>query len=141
MTYYDKAIQIPIAGSTPVDRLGKAGGQPNGWIRKTGSANLGGKFGAFRANWNVRYIGAADMAAGTTAQGFPRIPDMIYHNLRAGYEVAKGSEVFFGITNLGDRKPPLFASGTLGNQPGDTIPGYYDVFGRSFFVGAKMTFR
>ena len=68
------------------------------------------------------------------------IPAMIYHNLRFGYAFAKGSEAYFGITNVGDRKPPLFASGTSGTQVLDTVPGYYDVFGRSFFVGAKMRF-
>ncbi|NRF67793.1 TonB-dependent receptor [Aquincola sp. S2] len=137
-THYDQAILVPIAGSTPVDLLGPAGGAPNGWIRKTAAANVGWKVGNFRAHWNIRYIGDADMAVGTTAQGFPRIPAMVYHNVRAGVAFAKGGEVFFGITNVGDRTPPLFASGTVGT--GDTVPGYYDVFGRSFFAGVKVRF-
>ena len=140
LTYYDRAYQVPIAGSAPIDLLGKAGGSLSGVIRKTGAANLGWMIGNFRAHWNIRYIGDADMAVGTTEQGFPRIPAMIYHNLRFGYAFAKGSEAYFGITNVGDRKPPLFASGTSGTQVLDTVPGYYDVFGRSFFVGAKMRF-
>ncbi len=142
VTLYDKAILVPLAGSAPINLLGQAGGSTSdqGWIKVTGAANLGWKRGKLKANWNLRYIGSADMAVGTTANGFPRIPEAMYHNVRVGYEFAKDSEAFFGITNLGDKKPPIFASGTAGTQALDTIPGYYDVFGRSFFVGAKMKF-
>ena len=44
------------------------------------------------------------------------------------------------MTNLFDKKPPFFASGSSGTQALDTVPGYYDVFGRSFFVGARFKF-
>ncbi len=142
LTIYDKAILVPLAGSAPINLLGQAGGSTSdqGWIKRTGALNLGWKRSKFKANWNIRYIGSADMAVGTTAQGFPRLPEATYHNVRVGYEFAKDSEAFFGITNLLDKKPPIFASGTAGTQALDTVPGYYDIFGRSFFVGAKMKF-
>jgi len=41
---------------------------------------------------------------------------------------------------VADKKPPLFASGSAGTQGLDTVPGYYDVFGRSWFAGAKFKF-
>ena len=89
---------------------------------------------------NLRHIGRSDMAVGTTEDGFPKIAAHTYHNVRVGYEFAKGGEVFFGINNLMDKKPPFFASGTSGTQALDTVPGYYDVFGRSFFAGLKAKF-
>mgnify|MGYP000046404360 CR=1 FL=1 len=144
-TIYDKASQTGVGA--PINLLGQAGGSTSdqGWIKMTASANAGWRLGAFSANWNMRYIGSADMAATgatttTTDTGFPRIPAHLYHNVRFGYQVAKSFELSAGISNLADKKPPFFASGTAGTQALDTIPGYYDVFGRSFFVGAKMKF-
>ena len=93
-----------------------------------------------KVNWNMRHIGAADMSPTSTANGYPRIAAHTYHNLRLGYEFAKGSEAYFGINNVADKKPPFFASGTSGTQALDTIPGYYDPFGRSYFAGVRMKF-
>lgn len=141
-TFYDKATQLPLAGEPEVDLLGQAGGSTSdqGFIKMTANANIGWKKGPFKANWNMRHIGRADMAVGTTEDGFPKIGAHTYHNVRVGYNLRKGVELFAGITNLFDKKPPIFASGTSGTQALDTIPGYYDVFGRSFFVGATAKF-
>ena len=142
-TFYDEATLTPRAGAAPIDLLGQAGGSTSdqGYIKFTAAANATWRFNKFRTNWNMRHIGKADMAVGTTALGFPQIPAHTYHNVRVGYEMTKGGEVFAGISNLFDKKPPFFASGTAGTQALDTVPGYYDVFGRSFYVGARMTFR
>jgi iron complex outermembrane receptor protein len=144
-TLYDKAKFTTVGD--PINLLGQAGGSTSdqGWIRFTANANIGWRYGAFSANWNIRHIGAADMAATganttTTSAGYPRIPAHTYHNVRVGYQLNKNTEVYGGITNLTDKEPPFFASGSAGTQALDTVPGYYDVFGRSWFVGAKMTF-
>lgn len=144
-TIYDKASQQGVGA--PVNLLGQAGGSTSdqGWIKVTANANIGWRLGAFNANWNVRYIGSADMGSTgatttTTDGGYPRIPAHTYHNVRIGYQAMKSLELSLGVTNLADKKPPFFASGSAGTQALDTIPGYYDVFGRSFFLGAKMKF-
>jgi outer membrane receptor protein involved in Fe transport len=143
-TIYDKATLVPLAGEDAVDLLGQAGGSTGdlnqGWIRVTANGNIGWKRGPFRANWNLRYIGPADMALGTTEDGFPKIGSATYHNVRMTYSFGKGSEAYFGISNLFDRKPPFFATGTSGTQALDTVPGYYDVFGRSYFAGVRLKF-
>jgi iron complex outermembrane recepter protein len=140
VTLYDKATQTTVG--LPINLLGAAGGSTTdqGWVKLTANANIGWKYGNFSANWNMRHIGAADMSNSTTQLGFPRIPAHTYHNLRVGFQVNKGTEVYGGITNLTDKQPPFFASGSSGTQALDTVPGYYDVFGRSYFVGAKMKF-
>ena len=150
-TVYDKASFKTVG--LPLNLLGQAGGSTSdqGYIKFTANANVGWKLGNFSANWNIRHIGAADMAAQgvnqatgdtntTTTAGFPRIPAHTYHNLRVGYQVSKGAEVYFGVSNVADKEPPFFASGSAGTQALDTVPGYYDVFGRSFFGGLKMKF-
>jgi len=144
-TIYDKASQTGVG--EPLNLLGQAGGSTSdqGWIKLTASGNIGWRLGAFSANWNVRYIGPADMGATgatttTTDGGYPRLSAATYHNIRVGYQLMKEVELSAGISNLADKKPPFFAGGSAGTQALDTIPGYYDVFGRSFFVGAKMKF-
>jgi iron complex outermembrane receptor protein len=144
-TFYDKAKFTTVGD--PINLLGQAGGSTSdqGWIKFTANANIGWRYGAFSANWNIRHIGAADMAATganttTTTAGYPRIPAHTYHNLRLGYQLNKNAEVYAGVTNLADKKPPFFASGSAGTQALDTVPGYYDVFGRSYFAGAKVRF-
>jgi len=141
-TVYDKATFVPLAGEDPVELLGQAGGTTSlqGYIRFTASANVGWKMGAIKANWNMRHIGRADMGVGSAADGFPKIGAHTYHNLRAGYSLTKKIELYAGVTNLFDKKPPIFASGYSGTQALDTIPGYYDIFGRSYFIGATAKF-
>lgn len=141
-TLYDKATLVPLPGEAGVSLLGQAGGSTGdqGFIRMTANANAGWRMGKFNANWNLRHIGRADMAPGTTEAGFPKIGAHTYHNVRVGFDFAKDSEVFAGVTNLFNKQPPFFASGTSGTQALDTIPAYYDVFGRSFFVGVKAKF-
>lgn len=141
-TIYDKATFVPLSGQDPVELLGQAGGTTSlqGYIRFTASANVGWKMGVFKANWNIRHIGSADMGVGSAAAGFSKIGAHSYHNLRMGYGVTKTVEMYAGVTNLFDKKPPIFASGYSGTQALDTIPGYYDIFGRSFFVGATAKF-
>lgn len=141
-TIYDKAEFVPLPGQAPIDLLGKAGGSTTqqGYVRMTANGNVGWRMGKLKANWNFRHIGSADMAVGTTEDGFPKIGAHTYHNVRVGFEFAKDSEVFAGVTNLFDKKPPFFASGTSGTQALDTVPAYYDIFGRSYFVGVKAKF-
>jgi iron complex outermembrane recepter protein len=91
-------------------------------------------------NWNVRYIGRARMAPeGFLAEGFPEIGSHIYHNLRVGLRWRE-SDFYVGVNNLFDKQPPFFASGASGTQALDTIPAYYDVFGRTFFGGFRARF-
>ncbi|WP_179958154.1 TonB-dependent receptor domain-containing protein [Chitinimonas arctica] len=141
-TIYDKATFVPLVGEPELDLLGQAGGSTTdqGFIKMTASANVGYRLGKFKANWNMRHIGKAEMGLGSHEAGFPAIGAHTYHNIRVGYDFAKSSEVYAGITNLFDKKPPFFASGTSGTQALDTIPGYYDVFGRSYFVGLRTKF-
>jgi iron complex outermembrane receptor protein len=92
----------------------------------------------FTANWQTRYIGRTKMSP--FSQGFPEIGSHIYHNVRFGVGLGDGSEIYAGATNLFDKDPPFFASGHSGTQALDTIPAFYDVFGRSYYAGARIRF-
>ncbi len=66
---------------------------------------------------------------------FDRInyPDVLYHDLRIGFDVQNKFRFYAGVNNLLDRQPPLGLLGTAGGDP-------FDSFGRNFFVGFNADF-
>jgi outer membrane receptor protein involved in Fe transport len=52
----------------------------------------------------------------------------------------ESSEAYVGVNNVFDKEPPLFATNTAGTQALDTVPGYYDIFGRSYYAGVRVRF-
>jgi iron complex outermembrane recepter protein len=139
-TFYDKAETVPRPGAAKIDLLGFAGGSTTdqGFLKRQIITDINYQLDRFSANWNVRYIGPTKMSPFAT--GFPEIGSHTYHNLRFGLSLFESSEVFLGVTNVFDKEPPFFASGTSGTQALDTIPAFYDVFGRSYFAGTKVKF-
>ncbi len=140
-TIYDKAEQIQ-AGGTVLDMEGIAGGSTSdqGYIEHTAVLNVGWTLDKYKLNWNTRYIGDADMGFGTTTGGFPRLGSHSYHNLNATYALNDKSKIYGGVNNVTDKQPPFMASGSSGTQALDTVPGYYDVFGRSWYLGMTYGF-
>jgi len=138
VTYYDKSDFVSVPGQETTNLVGSAGGDTalTGYVKWTGNASALYRYGDFDFNWNMRYIGDAAMAYFEPT----RVGATTYHNIRAGYQLLDNVQVYGGVTNLFDNDPPFFASGTSGTQALDTIPAYYDIFGRSFYVGVKATF-
>jgi outer membrane receptor protein involved in Fe transport len=68
--------------------------------------------------------------APNNADAFPRVnyPDVLYHDIRVGFDVAEKFRFYAGVNNLLDRQPPLGLLGTAGGDP-------FDSFGRNFFIG------
>ncbi len=61
-------------------------------------------------------------------------PSVVYHDVRFGIEVNKRFNLFGGVNNLGDKKPPF---GTTGVGDGSAI---YDNRGRFFYAGFRANF-
>jgi len=140
-TFYDKAETVPRPDAATIDLLGFAGGSTNaqGFLRRQIISDLNYTLDRFSANWNTRYLGPTKMSPFST--GFPEIGSRVYHNARFAFNLWDDkTEIFAGVTNVFDKKPPFFASGTSGTQALDTIPAFYDVFGRSYFAGTKIRF-
>jgi outer membrane receptor protein involved in Fe transport len=73
-------------------------------------------------------------------EAFGKVGSHVYHNVRFNFDFKEGSEVYLGVNNVFDKEPPFFASGASGTQALDTIPAYYDVFGRTYFGGVRVKF-
>ncbi|HEU0226059.1 MAG TPA: TonB-dependent receptor [Steroidobacteraceae bacterium] len=140
--FYDQAEKLPLPGAAVIDLKGSAGGDTadSGYIDEQVTLLVNYRLGKFSAMWDTRYIGSAEMAYFSADAGFAPIGAKDYHALRFGYDLREGSELYVGVTNLFDRDPPLLCSGCSGTQALDTIPGYYDVFGRSWYAGVRHKF-
>lgn len=142
-THYTKALQVPTPLSDPVDLLGYAGGSTSdqGWLKWSGAGNVGWRSdNGISANWNVRYIGKTKTSPFAPHPPYPTIGDRWYHNARVGFTFMEDFEIYAGVDNIFDSDPPFFPTSTAGTQALDTVPAYYDVFGRSYYFGAKAKF-
>ncbi len=135
-TIYDQADEVQLLGNV-LDLKGLAGGSTidQGYIENQAVLNLGWHRNAFSANWNMRYVGPAEMGFGTKEDGFPQLNSKLYHNVNVAWEFTQKSRIYIGVNNLFDTDPPFMASGSSGTQALDTVPGYYDVFGLSAYAG------
>ena len=61
-------------------------------------------------------------------------PSIIYHNVRVAYDFSNSIDAYFGIDNLANKEPPLGLTGTGAGS------GIYDVRGRFYYAGAKLSF-
>jgi outer membrane receptor protein involved in Fe transport len=143
-TFYDKASQVPAPGLDPIDLLGAAGGSTSdqGWLETQGNTNINWTVGRFRTSWTARFVGEAKSAPADLygEEAVVTIGSRWYHDMSVRFAVNDQVEVYGGINNVFDKDPPFFPSSQSGTQALDTIPAYYDVFGRQAFVGARLRF-
>lgn len=92
--------------------------------------------GPLMLDWSVRFRGSgivnsfvSENVDGNSA------PAVSYHNLAFKYDLNKRWLVRGGIENLFDKQPPFLAYAAH-----NTFPEYYDIVGRSFYVGAEVKF-
>jgi outer membrane receptor protein involved in Fe transport len=103
--------------------------------------------GKFKFGYQMRYIGhmVIDLAENVFSVGGnpPQnadyaekkyYPTVIYHDIRAAYDIRDDLSAYVGVDNLSDRVPPL---GLTGVGEGS---GIYDVRGRLWFGGFKVGF-
>ncbi|WP_380779257.1 TonB-dependent receptor domain-containing protein [Sphingomonas sp. R86520] len=120
------------------------------------NATLSYSVGAFSANWTTTYLSpmvdtvrsefagyASDYSDEIAAHN--EIASRFYHDVqlraRVGEE-SKQMEMFFGVTNLFDRKPPKLEDTVFyGTITGTTTASdVYDPIGRRFYMGAQIKF-
>ena len=67
----------------------------------------------------------------------PYVGATSYFDLSLGLEVSEALSFNLGVNNLLDKKPPVIGSAA---EQANTLPSFYDVLGRDFFVSARMKF-
>ena len=144
-TYLDSYKTQDIAGAPIQENAGTVaqGGQYRFKTYLTTTYSVGGVAGSLR--W--RHLPSAHAAAyaqdpNTPFQG-PRHYDIL--DLTGSWEISQSYQLRFGIENLRDTDPEITNSNptpdlTFTTGAGTTLPGYYDVLGRCYFVGFKSRF-
>ena len=107
-----------------------------------------------RATWNYddysvsllwRYLSdieREEALQASTFEPFRRIGSYSYIDMFANYQVNDYTSIAFGVDNLFDKQPPVVgnnAASTARNS-GNTLPGHYDVLGRTYRFTVSLTF-
>ncbi len=67
----------------------------------------------------------------------PKIESEQYFSLSFDYEFSERFDMYAGVRNLTDNKPPQYAGSS---RQSNTDPSLYDVYGRRYFVGLSARF-
>ena len=138
-THVKTAFNIPQPGAAEDSFNGEVGSPKN-----KGALTLGYKWGAFNVSSNTTIIGKsalddtflADFGLPPGAITFKR---KVYNDFQLAYEMNKQVELYLGIDNAFDTKPPAIISGLPGNSTGaETDAGTYDAIGRRYYVGLRL---
>jgi iron complex outermembrane recepter protein len=149
VTYLDEFKTQAIAGDPVLENAGTVaqGGQFRFKTFLTTTYSMGGVAASLR--W--RHLPSAHAAAfaqqPTTPFQGPSHYDIV--DLTANWEISQSYVVRFGVENVFDKDPEITNSNptpltptntTFTTGQGTTLPGYYDVLGRRYYVGFKARF-
>jgi outer membrane receptor protein involved in Fe transport len=145
---------------TPVDRAGQTGieastGAAFPYARFKMTSNVSYKNGPFSLFVQGRYIspGTNENNPAKTAATAPtpgvsvithnRVPAVYYVDMNMAYNFELGGkdlQVYFNVTNLLDKDPPITPYwATFGNNSIQANGGLFDLIGRRFVLGAKVS--
>ena len=100
------------------------------------NTSLDYRVGPARLNLRWRWIDAMDNSAnvGAAVATAPGVKAMDYFDLSGVYRLNEQVELRGGVLNIADRQPPAWTG------EGATDPALYDVLGRRFYAGVKLSF-
>jgi iron complex outermembrane recepter protein len=138
-SFLDRA-KLTSDGTTQ-NLLGYAGGdtETRGFLRRQANLAVNYRRSQLGVNWNMRYIPTTKQSP-FEAVGTPRIRDYLYHDLQVNYDVRENARIYLGVNNVFDEEPPFFGTSYSGTQALDTVPAYYDIFGRQLYAGFRAKF-
>ncbi len=138
-THVSRGFDIPLRGEAADPWIGEIGQAKN-----KGSLTLGYKVGKFNLSSNTTVIGKSALDD-VFLKDFDLAPDAIvfkkkiYNDFQLSYEVHKAVELYAGLDNAFDVKPPAIISGLPGSTTGaETDSGTYDAIGRRYYVGMRI---
>lgn len=138
---FERSTQV-LAGQEPRDCAGRIGGGCTGtgvFATPDFKLNLSGIYdsGPLTFRLQGRMIGDLSLYPDTVA-AVDGAPAEWYVDASAVFRLHEKLELFGGIDNLFDNKPPILGTAIAGDA--NTDPSLYDVIGRRFFIGTRFAF-
>jgi len=91
--------------------------------------------GPFRLSPEINYIGELELSVDSAPNERGTQDAVIFVNLNGGWDFSDRFGLFFGINNVLDEEPPVWAFQAAGDL--NVNVNLYDPVGRSFFLGVK----
>jgi outer membrane receptor protein involved in Fe transport len=113
--------------------------------RNRATLNLAYKWGPYGASWTSTYTGPVSLddqflKSLSIAPGTVGVGSRTYNDVQFTYDVRKAVQLYLGVDNLFNAKPPPIISGLPGNQTGtETDTSTYDAIGRRFYAGLRVS--
>ena len=113
------------------------------------NASISYNYGPFTATWRTNYLSRIrDTRIDAAPIDDPlgpenRVSSYVYHDLQMRYEFEGNSKYsfYFGIDNVGNKKPPVIDQTRASNITGtETAAESYDTFGRNYYAGLDFSF-
>ena len=94
--------------------------------------------GPLRLSPEMNYIGELDLSVDSGPNQRGTQSAWVIFNLNGGWDFTDNTGIFFGINNLTDKQPPVWAFQAAGDL--NVNVNLYDPIGRNFFLGVKTGF-
>jgi iron complex outermembrane receptor protein len=142
-----KSFQTTAApGASPVDIVGQYDRQFGNFAKWRAYGQAGWSYKGFDGLVTARFIDKVDLlhpdAGSATAPGYVvgplKVPSLTYVDLNLAYTFRTKTRLSLGVTNLGDRQPPIMYNTNVINANTDVQT--YDLLGRRYFVGLSQSF-
>lgn len=134
-TYLIENQNTAFPGADPVESATQVGYSEFKWNLRTTWES-----GPFTVSWLFRYIGEAKIDPEDDFEG-NEIDPMVYNDIQLRYTFLEDYQVFVGVDNVFDRKPPIIPAPFAVNVTGtETAADVYDPIGRFFYAGFRAQF-
>jgi iron complex outermembrane recepter protein len=135
-THYLEGYIIPLPGADKDPYVGEVGSPENKW-----TLSLGYTMGPWGVTLGNTYIGESKiddqfLAAFGLEPGAVKVKGKHYTNMQLSYQVARNWNLYAGVDNLLDTKPPVM-SGLPGSNTGVETAGQYDAIGPRYYIGVR----
>ena len=139
-TYLKTLYQIPLPGEDKDESAGEVESPRNKAV-----LNLAYKFGAFGISSTTTYQGRAKLDDQflnqfDNPQDAPKVGSVTYQDFQFTYDVKKSIQLYVGVDNAWNKKPPPIISGLPGDNTGtETDTSAYDAIGRRYYLGVRVS--
>lgn len=139
-TWLRDGYDIPLPGADKDYWAGEVGSAKN-----RGVLNLAYKWGPWAFSGTTTYIGPSALDDQFLAQyDLPRnavkVGSVTYQDFQVSYTLAKRYELYVGLDNAFDKKPPPIITGLPSDSTGtETDAGTYDPIGRRWYLGLRIS--